>query len=160
MTQYTKHSDRGKPFQGPEHAAPIPMRRLAPPIGLVDAAREIEAADSLLGSHLEGKLRVIASQIRALRAEAERLLAKARQDRELHRARCRLPKRAGRVYHLYCDDQGPYFSMLSPEDWRGRPPHPFQGSYRLEADMSWTRVDRQDQEAGADPDGGRKTQEG
>ena len=31
-----------------------------------------------------------------------------------------------------------YFSMLSPAEWGGRAPHPFEGSYRLEADMSWT----------------------
>jgi hypothetical protein len=31
--------------------------------------------------------------------------------------------------------------MLSPEDWRGHPPHAFEGSYRLEPDMSWTHVD-------------------
>jgi hypothetical protein len=31
--------------------------------------------------------------------------------------------------------------MLSPDDWGGRPPHPFVGSYRLEADMSWTAAE-------------------
>jgi hypothetical protein len=28
--------------------------------------------------------------------------------------------------------------MLSPGDWRGQPPDPYLGSYRLEADLSWT----------------------
>jgi hypothetical protein len=32
--------------------------------------------------------------------------------------------------------------MLSPEDWGGRAPHAYEGSYRLEADMGWTPVDR------------------
>ena len=31
--------------------------------------------------------------------------------------------------------------MLSPDDWHGRPPKPFVGSYRLQADMSWTPAD-------------------
>jgi hypothetical protein len=30
--------------------------------------------------------------------------------------------------------------MLSPQDWRGSPPHEFLGSYRLEQDWSWTRA--------------------
>ena len=34
--------------------------------------------------------------------------------------------------------------MLSPADWRGEPPHPFLGSYRLEADYSWTPADKAD----------------
>jgi hypothetical protein len=37
--------------------------------------------------------------------------------------------------------------MLSPEDWNGRPPKRFLGSYRLESDMSWTpagQIDAQD----------------
>ena len=32
--------------------------------------------------------------------------------------------------------------MLSPEDWRGSPPDAFEGSFRLESDMSWTPLER------------------
>jgi hypothetical protein len=45
----------------------------------------------------------------------------------------------GETYFLY--RKGPqeaYFSMLSPEDWNGAPPHEFGGAYRLEGDMSWS----------------------
>jgi len=31
--------------------------------------------------------------------------------------------------------------MLEPADWAGRPPHEFLGTFRLEADMSWTPMD-------------------
>ncbi len=31
--------------------------------------------------------------------------------------------------------------MLSPDDWNGAPPHEFRGTYRLEADSSWTPED-------------------
>jgi hypothetical protein len=31
--------------------------------------------------------------------------------------------------------------MLSPQDWRGSPPDPFVGSYRLEPDMSFTPLE-------------------
>lgn len=34
--------------------------------------------------------------------------------------------------------------MLSPADWRDDPPHPFLGTYRQEADCSWT-AQREDQ---------------
>jgi hypothetical protein len=45
------------------------------------------------------------------------------------------------VYHLYRDGNGSlYFSMLSPEEWGGNPPHGFEGSYRVEVDMSFTPV--------------------
>lgn len=33
-----------------------------------------------------------------------------------------------------------YWSMLSPTDYGGKPPHEHVGSFRLEADMSWTPV--------------------
>ncbi|MFW6202006.1 MAG: DUF2452 domain-containing protein, partial [Gemmatimonadota bacterium] len=47
------------------------------------------------------------------------------------------------VYHLYRkDDDTLYFSMLSPDDWGGEPPHAHEGSYRLGADMSWTSTDQ------------------
>jgi hypothetical protein len=32
--------------------------------------------------------------------------------------------------------------MLSPADWRGRPPDRPLGAYRLETDYSWTPADR------------------
>ena len=35
-----------------------------------------------------------------------------------------------------------FFSMLSPNDYNGKPPNTYIDSYRLEMDMSWTQVDR------------------
>ena len=64
----------------------------------------------------------------------------AARNATLHRAQCRFRRRVGQTYHLYrrADDQR-YFSLLSPADWGGPPPHEYEGSYRLEPDMSWTR---------------------
>jgi hypothetical protein len=43
------------------------------------------------------------------------------------------------LYHLYKRPNGErYFSLLSPEDWGGQPPHAFEGTFRLEADMRFT----------------------
>jgi hypothetical protein len=131
----------GKPHQGPQRTAPYPLSRLAPPHDLVGMAEQIEAAHSVLGSVVSAELEAIARQIRALQDQAAEALTRAQRDVELHRVRCRLQKRPGQIYHLYRDAEGQaYFSLLSPADWRGAPPHPFEASYRLEADMRWTPV--------------------
>ena len=104
-------------------------------------AEEIAAADAMLSAVVGAELETIARQIRGLQQQAAQALERARRDALLHRADCRFKKRPGQVYHLYCPTGGgPYFSLLSPEDWRGAPPHPFEGSYRLELDMRWTAL--------------------
>jgi hypothetical protein len=110
---------------------------------LVDVAREIERADQSIASTAGAKLELIAAQMQALRAQAEEVLAKASQDAELHRAKARFARHPGKTYHLYERSEGErYWSLLAPADWGGAPPHPFVGSYRLEADQSWTPVDQ------------------
>jgi Protein of unknown function (DUF2452). len=45
------------------------------------------------------------------------------------------------ILHLYERPTGEkYFSLLSPEEW-GTPPHKFLGSYKLNVDMSFERID-------------------
>ena len=128
--------------QGSDHSAPYPVSRLAPAFDLVDIAREIQVADRMINGRLGGQLEVIAEQVRSLQAQARRILERAREDQRLHRARCNFQRRPGHVYHLYEDaDGGCAFSMLSPDDWRGRPPRPYLGAYRLENDLSWTALD-------------------
>jgi hypothetical protein len=130
-----------------------PASRLAAPIELVDLAREIEQADRVIGVVVHAKLEALRDQMRALQEQARRVLDEAQRDARLHRARCHFKKVPGSVYHLYRKGDGElYFSMLSPRDWSGAPPHAFEGSYRLEADMSWTAVDeRGGDEPAADP---------
>jgi hypothetical protein len=129
----------GDRHDGPARTSPYPVSRLAPTHDLVDAARQIAEADQLIGTVTHAKLEVIARQIRTLQDEARKILDDARADAELHRAQCSFRKTIGHVYHLYRHADGRlYFSMLSPDDWHGQPPHAFEGSYRLEPDMSWT----------------------
>lgn len=121
-----------------QRAVPYPTSRLAARVELVDMAQEIERADQSLGMVVGGKLEVIRDQMRALQEEARRLLEEAASAARLHRARCNFRKIPGKTYHLYRKEDGElYFSMLSPDDWSGAPPHVFEGSYRLEIDMSW-----------------------
>jgi alkylation response protein AidB-like acyl-CoA dehydrogenase len=136
-------SEDDKPgYRGPQNAAPYPLSRLSAPITLVDAAREIEHADQWIASTASARLSQIAAQMQALRAQAEAVLQKAREDAELHRAEARFTRLPGKTYHLYERADGSrYWSMLSPEEWGGTPPHAFVASYRLEADRSFSRVD-------------------
>lgn len=129
----------GEQHTGPGRAAPYPVSRLAPAIELVDLAGQIAEADRALDLRVNAKLKVIADQIKALQAEARKILEEAQHDQELHRACCAFKRKPGSIYHLYRRPEGGrYFSMLSPRDWRGAPPHEFIGSYRLENDLSWT----------------------
>ncbi len=128
--------------QGADHSAPYPVSRLAPRFDLVDLAREMEQADLMVSSRLGSQLQIIADQVKALQEQARQILARAHEDQRLHHARCAFRRIPGHVYHLYDEGDGNLaFSMLSPEDWGGRPPKKFCGSYRLETDMSWTPAD-------------------
>lgn len=134
---------RTEKHRGPERASPYAISRLSGPVSLVDVAREIERADQAIASTAGAKLEVIAEQMRALRAQAEDVLQKAQVDAELHRAEARFVRHVGKTYHLYERTTGQrYWSLLSPDDWSGAPPHGFVGSFRLEADQSWTPLDR------------------
>src|SRR5262245_47693830 len=132
--------DDGARHEGPPQASPYPISRLAPVHDLIDLARQIQEADHMIGVVTSDKLQVVARQIRALQDEARAIMEAAHRDAELHRAACNFKRRTGHTYHLYRRPEGSlYFSMLSPDDWRGSPPHAYEGSYRLEQNMSWTK---------------------
>lgn len=119
-----------------------PVSRLAPSFTLVDAAAEISRATDTVGTHTEARLLDILEQIRRLQQDAKTVLEEARQSVEVHSAACRFKKKIGSLYHLYRkDDSTTYMAMLSPDDWGGSPPHTFVGTYRLEADQSWTPLE-------------------
>ena len=125
---------------GPARTSPYPISRLAPAFDLVDVAKQIQEADEKLGIATSSKLKEIATQIKALQERAREVMEETQRDLQLHRARCAFKRKVGSVYHLYEDDQGTYFSMLSPEDWNDAPPHEFIGTYRLEIDQSFTDI--------------------
>ncbi|MEO0325580.1 MAG: DUF2452 domain-containing protein [Myxococcota bacterium] len=126
-------------YRGPSKLSPYGLSTMSPAIRLVDVAAEIEKADELIGTVASSKLEVIARQIRALQEQAEEVLEQAKRDLDLHRATCNFPRRVGKIYHLYERESGElYWSMLSPSDWGGAPPHRHAGGFRLEPDQSWT----------------------
>jgi hypothetical protein len=130
-------------YDGPARAAPYALSRMAPSFSLVDVAAEIEKADSMLATTTGGKLGVIAEQIRRLQEQARAMLERAQRDADLHRARCSFQKKPGGVYHLYRKDADGelWFSLLAPSEWIRPQPQTFEGTYRLEADMAFTRLD-------------------
>ena len=126
-------------WTGPSHAAPYAVSRMAPSFSLVNVAEEIERADQTIATMATGKLELIARQMRALRDEAEAVLAAAKRDAELHRVKCNFEKKPGGVYHLYRRDSGAhYFSLMAPDEWTRAYPQAYVASYRLEADASFT----------------------
>lgn len=140
-------------YRGPGNSAPYALSRLSGPVSLVDVAREIEQADQWIASTASAKLSVIAEQMRALHERARAVLEKAERDAALHRAEARFKRYPGRVYHLYERPEGAqYWSLLSPEDWDGAPPHRFVGSYRLESDQSFTSLAPGGSDEHADPE--------
>jgi len=130
----------GPNHEGPASTSPYPLSRMAAPHDLVDTARAIQQADAVIATVTTDKLAQIAEQIRSLQEQAREVLERARRDADLHRADCRFAKVVGQTYHLYrrARDGSTYFSMLSPDDWRGAPPDGYEGSFRLEADQSFT----------------------
>lgn len=135
--------DRNR-YSGPNQnvaprSSPYPTQRLAPPVSLVDTARAIEQASTQIAHQTHAQLDLINEQIKFLQAQARGILDKARHDLALHQAECRFTRVVGQCYHLYRRSNGSsYFSMLSPQDHGGDPPHEFLGSYWLEPDQTWT----------------------
>lgn len=122
----------------PERASPYPVSRLAPPIDIVDVARQIRDADRTLSMVTEQKLTLIADQIKELQARAHAILEAAELALDLHRVPCNFVKRVGATVHLYARKDGTrLFSIVGPEEWGGSPPFAFVASYRLGADMSF-----------------------
>lgn len=141
----------GPNVTGAAHSSPYPTRRLDPAISLVDTAAEIARASSQIAHQTHAQLALIHQQIQALQAQAHEILNKASRDVELHRAECRFHRVPGQKYHLYRRADGTtFFSMLSPQDHGGMPPHEFVGSYWLEADRSWTEDGAERKPASAD----------
>ena len=132
--------------RGDARSSPYPVSRLAPAFHAPELAEEVARAEVMLNARTAAKLRVIADQIKTLQAEARKVLSEARDEQALTHAQCAFKRIPGKTYHLYRKPDGTsFFSMLSPSDWRGQPPHDYAGSYRLEGDYSWTPTERLDE---------------
>lgn len=148
---------QGDNHSGHQRSSPYGLSRLAPAVDLTDIAAEISSANDCIAQTTSAKLDVILRQIRHLQAEAQVIVREAKRDADLHRATCSFSRVPGGVYHLYERSNGELlWSMLSLEDWNGKPPQRYLGSYRLEGDQSWTDVKDTEKEAGAGIEAVRK----
>lgn len=135
----TRHQGENHP--GADKTAPYPVSRLAPSFDLVDLAKEIAQADKQINLQVNGKLGIIADQIKQLQNQAQEILTQAKKDQSLHRASCNFVRMPGKAYHLYEKSDGSqYFSMLSPAEWGESFSNEYIGTYQLEADMSWKDI--------------------
>lgn len=119
------------------------------PDDLVELAQQIQTADIQIRNTAHSKLTVIAEQVKFLQQQAQKILEEAANSKELHcDAACNFKKVPGKIYHLYERESGQrYFSMLSPQEWGTGLKDTYLNSYRLEYDMSWTPIDKiQEQE--------------
>lgn len=139
----TTTRDTGAKHTGEQRTSPYPMSRLAPVHDLVDVARQIAEADTMLGAVASAELSQIAEQMRALKERARVVLEAASESLAIHRARCSFQKKPGHVYHLYERADGDrWLSMIAPSEWGAdSADRLFRGSFRLELDQSFTRVD-------------------
>lgn len=110
---------------------------------IVALAQQIQTADLAVRNTACSKLSLILEQIRFLQAQAVKILDETETHEQLHHAACNFRKIPGTTYHLYERPSSgqKYFSMLSPSDWGESFSHRYVGSYRLEADNSWTPAD-------------------
>ncbi|XP_022668457.1 uncharacterized protein C1orf50 homolog isoform X2 [Varroa destructor] len=98
---------------------------------VVALAQQLHEANNFVQANACNKLKPIVDQMKFLRQQAI--------------------SAPGQIYHLYEKSTGKqYFSMLSPQEWGSQAPDQKHiGSFRLEADQSWTpeyEITRRDQD--------------
>jgi len=143
MTDHEKKEESRYRHTGSDTTAPYPVSRMAPAVELIDLATEIANADQMLSLQVNNKLSLIADQIKSLQETARTILETAQRDQMLNQADCNFKKLPGKIYHLYKKPNSRhYLSLLSPRDWQGGSPHQFVGSFRFEADYSWTELEQ------------------
>lgn len=135
--------NKNEPVVENKNSLAYPTRTLDPPITIVEQAREIEKAQEAIKNTVNTKLDVIVKQIRSLQEEAQRIVDEAKENIELHKVSCNFEKRPGETIYLYEKESNNtlYFSRLSPEDWGERPPNRYLGSYKMDYDRSFKRIE-------------------
>lgn len=137
----TQHNKK-EPIIENKNTLPYSSRTLDPPISIIDQAKEIEKAEEMLKNNVNNKLDVILKQIRLLKEEAKSIIENANLDMKLHQAACNFTKIPGETIHLYeKNDNTLYFSRLSLKDWNNSAPHKYLGSYRMNIDKSFEKID-------------------
>ncbi|MGM0575652.1 MAG: DUF2452 domain-containing protein [Myxococcota bacterium] len=138
--------ERRAPPTVPQRAGSAPFRNMiAVPEGDPGFGREMtrEVRDSA-----RSRLAALDKVYRSLQEEARTIVGATRRDLALHEVPLNGTKLRGRVYHLYERPGGERFlSLLEPEHYGDIDPDiAHRGSYRLNHDASWERLDADDTE--------------
>ena len=64
-----------------------------------------------------------------MQSMAHDTLQRCERNKFLHNAECKFEKVTNNIYHFYEKDDTMYCSLLSPDDWKGNPPHQHYGSF-------------------------------
>jgi hypothetical protein len=107
---------------------------------------QLKDSESHVKNTAYNKLDVIAEQIKFLQSQAKQILEKSSMDTKLHSIPCNFIKSPGNTYHLYERSSGEKFwSMVSPQEFGSSNKNEYLGSWRLENDKSYTKVDEIDE---------------
>lgn len=69
-------------------------------------------------------------------------LQSSQNDDLLNNTPCGCLKTVGNIYYLYQkEDNYKFLSLLSPKDWGDMIPGSLEGAFKLEANMTWSRVE-------------------
>ena len=78
------------------------------------------------------------ARIDELKTAYQKMMKELEDNQKVYQASFKFEPVVGKTYHLYhTPKRGLFLSILSPEECR----FDFEGSYRLDADQTWSRID-------------------
>ncbi len=135
----------------PEGKLPYPVRPGDAPFKSLERWLDVDRAPVIMEAKREiraqavQKLELLDDMHRDLIRRAQAILEKAQEDLRLHDVPMYAAKVRARVYYLYCyphRQDSDFFSILEPEEYLVADPLAHcKGTYRLNEDSSWTRLD-------------------
>ncbi|MBN1296322.1 DUF2452 domain-containing protein [bacterium] len=138
-------------LQLPNGKWPYPTQPGQAPFAALERLLDIEAGSDArevvreIRAQATRKLELLEVMYRDLINRAQVIVEKAKEDLHLHSVRMYSTKIRNRVYYLYRYSDGlddAFFSILEPEEYLPADPDArFDGTYHLNDDGSWTRID-------------------
>jgi len=135
----------------PENKFPYPTRTGDAPFQQLQKLLELDRASIWKEARREvkaqavRKLELLDEMHKELVQKAQKILEKAQLDLQLHSITMHSAKIRGRMYYLYelnHSDQAKFFSILEPAEYeKANPDARYLGTYRLNEDSTWTRLD-------------------
>ena len=104
----------------------------------IDKGRVKGRAVAAMYEQTDIQLSQIKEQIDLLAAQARKLHERVQLSEEIYQTDMNFEPLIGRVYYLYRRKNGKtVLSMVSPQEWGGKPPYAFVASVKMLADHTW-----------------------